>query len=187
MNLSAIEQATLSRKIAQSEARIKRLEQLLKGQPIGMARFLDAVITNAKIEGLSVDKLESGYVSVGEKILVKDEDGDNRILITNDEIRISKPGVDVEEEITETNKKDFILLSTADADKLVIATMVEGTSYAHNLGYVPWFLAFGVDSASNPTEFRPLENSPWGGAVGTTTQILGLSNPTYLMIFHRNT
>jgi hypothetical protein len=178
--LNAIEQAKLSRQIAQTQDRIRRLEQLLQGQPLAVIRFIDASITSAKIEGLSADKLTSGTMSVGEKILISDGT-DNRILITRDEIRISKPGVDVEEEITEENIKDFIILNTTEADKLVFAGIVKANAYTHNLGYVPWFRVFDMDDADSPTFFKRRIL----GIEADEVEVSGFQNPSYVMIFHR--
>lgn len=179
--LNALEQAVLSRKIAYAMERVRKLERMLGGQYIEILRFADAVITGAKIDTLTASKITSGTLSIGEKILISDGTN-NRIRITRDEIRISKEGVDVEQTVTETNKKDFVILDTTEADKLLFAGIVEGTAYTHNLGYVPWFRVFTVDSATTPTEFtRKIE-----GIEADTVNISGFNNPSYLMIFHRS-
>ena len=181
-DLSALEQARISRRIAYAMDRVRRLERMLEGEYLDVIRFADGIITSAKIDNVSASKITTGTLAVGEKILISDG-VDNRIKITRDEILISKEGVDVETTITETNKKDFVILSTAEADKLVFAGMVEANTYTHNLGYVPWFKAFAVDDADTPTEFTRQLLGVWA----STTQIGGFDNPTYLMIFHRST
>jgi hypothetical protein len=99
-------------------------------------------------------------------------------------IKISKPGYSVTDVPSETTKKNYIILDTADAHKILYSGFVSATSYTHNLGYVPLFLAFETDSVSTPTYFKPLESSPYG-VVATTTQLLNLSNPSYIIIFYR--
>lgn len=93
--------------------------------------------------------------------------------------KISKPGVDVKDNLTEANKKDFIVLDTANAPKVIYAGIISGsTSYTHGLGYVPEYYAFTVDNGTAPTTFtRKLS----GVQAGTST-ITGLNNPSYLMI-----
>lgn len=178
--LNIIQRTILSRQLAIEKSRLARIEALLAGQPLAAVKFADAIITSAKIAGLSADKITSGTLSVGEKILVSDG-VNNRIRITRDEIRISKPGVDVEQTITETNKKDFVILDTTEADKLVYAGIVQATTYNHNFGYVPWFYAFTVNSASNPTTFtRKIL-----GVRVTDSVISGLSDPSYIMLYHK--
>ena len=180
--LSALEQARLSRQIAYAIERVRRLERMLGGEYLDIVKILNASITNAKIESVSADKLTTGTLAVGEKILISDGT-DNRIRVTRDEILISKPGIDVETEITEANKKDFVIISTVEADKLVFAGMVAATTYFHGLRYVPWFRVFTVDSATEPTKFvRKI-----AGVEAGTHSISGLENPSYLMIFHRST
>lgn len=60
--------------IASQEKRIKKLEALLQGQPISVVRIADASITSAKIESLSADKIETGTLSVGVAIKVRNSD-----------------------------------------------------------------------------------------------------------------
>ena len=100
-------------------------------------------------------------------------------------IKIAKPGYSVTAIPSETTKKNFIVLDSADAHKMLYAGYVSATSYTHSLGYVPLFLVFETDSVSAPTYFKPSENSPYGAAA-TTTQILNIPNPSYLIIFYRS-
>ena len=179
--LNIIQRAKLSRRLKVNQKRVDKLEELLAGQPVGTAHFQDLAITLAKITDVSADKITTGTLSVGEQIIVNDGTTD-RILITRDDIRISKPGIDVKKTITETNKKDFILLSLTELHKLRYAGFVTGGTYTHNLNRIPIFHAWKVDSTSSPTEFglSVSDSSPRA----TTTQITNLPDPSYLMIFN---
>lgn len=177
-SLNVIERAKLARRLQRNQLRINELEQLLVGVPLGTARFQDLAITIAKIASVSASKITSGTMSVNEQILINDGTTD-RILITRDDIRISKQGVDVTQAITEGNKKDFVLLSLTELHKLRYADFVTGGSYTHSFNKIPIFHAFGVDSTSSPTEFYANKN-----ARATTTQITNLPDPAYLMIFN---
>ena len=179
--LNIIERAKLSRRLQVNQKRIDKLEQLLSGQPVGTARFQDLAITLAKITNISADKITTGTLGVGEEILINDGTND-RILITRDDIRISKPGIDVKQTITETNKKDFILLSLTELHKLRYAGFVTGGTYTHNLNRIPIFHAWKVDSVSTPTKFSLSVVDPQPEA--STTQILNLPDPAYLIIFN---
>lgn len=177
-NLNIIERATLVRRLQKNARRIAKIEALLAGQPLGTAYFQNLAIEVAKIANVSAGKITSGSLSVGEQIIVNDGT-DDRILITRDDIRISKPGVDVTQTITEANKKDFVLLSLTELHKLRYADFVTGGSYTHNFNKIPIFHAFGVDSTSSPTEFYANAT-----ARATTTQITDLPDPAYLIIFN---
>jgi len=176
--LNIIERATLARRLQRNQRRLDQLESLLAGAPLRTVKFADLAITLAKITDLSADKITTGTLSVGEQILINDGSYD-RILITRDDIRISKPGIDVKKTITETNKKDFILLSLTETHKLRYAGFVTTGSYTHGLSRIPVFYNWRVDSTSNPTKFTA-DNS----ARATTTQITNLFNPSYLMVFN---
>lgn len=94
-------------------------------------------------------------------------------------LKISKPGVDVNDNITEANKKDFIVLDTTNSPKIIYAGMISGTTaYSHNLGYIPEYFSFSTDNGTAPTYYaRGLS----GVQTGTAT-ITGLTNPSYLII-----
>lgn len=94
-------------------------------------------------------------------------------------IKISKEGFDVTDVPTEKTKKNFVILDTTEAHKLFFKGFVQSTTYTHNLGYKPAFFAFSTDSVSSPTKFEVI-----AGASATTTQIIGLTNPCYIMIFY---
>jgi len=100
-------------------------------------------------------------------------------------IRISKDGKNVLDPPTEATKKDFVFLSESNTPKVFYSGFLEeaipfgGVSYEHNLGYVPMFFLFEVDSVSNPTFFRSADMA--GGS--TTTTITGqLISYAYLII-----
>lgn len=99
-------------------------------------------------------------------------------------IRISQEGVDVNTPLTETNKKDFVFLSDQGSPKVSYAGFVEaddefsGITYTHNLGYVPIFFMFLVDSISTPTYFRATSNTV--SSTTTITQFPGMY--AYLII-----
>lgn len=94
-------------------------------------------------------------------------------------IKIAKKGFSVHDPITESNKKNYIVLNTVDAHKIIYAGYVTGGSYNHNLGYVPYFDVWYVDSITNPTIFTPVSY-----AEATDTHIQGLPNQAYLMIYN---
>lgn len=94
-------------------------------------------------------------------------------------IKIAKPGFDVNDPITEATKKNFIILNTTDAHKIIYAGFVTSGSYTHSLSYVPLFECFAVDSTSSPTEFTSNAD-----ARATTTQITNIPNPGYIIIYH---
>lgn len=179
--LNIIERSLLTRRLIVNQRRIDKLEELLAGRPVGTARFQDLAITLAKITNISADKITTGTLGVGETILINDGD-DDRVLISRDDIRISKPGIDVKQTVTETNKKDFILLSLTELHKMRYAGFVTGGTYTHNLNRIPVFFAWQVDSVTTPTKFRLLVADSQPEA--TTTQIINLPDPSYLIIFN---
>lgn len=93
-------------------------------------------------------------------------------------IKIAKPGFDAKEFLTETNKKNFIIVDSADAHKIIFAGFVS-TTYDHNLGYTPHFLAFQADSVPTASNFRP-DNE--GHA--DRNRITNLPARAYLIIFN---
>lgn len=171
--LNTLERDLLIRKIAQNDLRIKGLENILQGQPIRTVKFADAVITAAKIAGLSADKITTGTISVGEQILIHDGTV-NRIMITHDVFAISKPGV----EVTTADKKDLVILNQDDAHKLKFEGYITSGSHTHGLGKIPVFFCFQTDSTSSPTYFRLTK-----AAKASTTQITGIPNPSYLLVY----
>lgn len=90
--LSSLEQARLTRRLARNAEDIKRLEQILKGVPLGTVRFANAIIDSAKIESLSADKITTGSISAGTKISVNN----NQIVLTGEYFLIAKDGFDAE-------------------------------------------------------------------------------------------
>jgi hypothetical protein len=80
-------------------------------------------------------------------------------------IRISKDGVDVTKDITDTNKKDFVYISDDNSPKVYYAGFVQGPdafsgiTYTHNLGYIPMYFMFITDSVSNPTFYSATRNT----------------------------
>lgn len=95
-------------------------------------------------------------------------------------IKISKEGQNVFDTLTEANKKNFIILDATNSLKIVYAGFISSTSYTHDLNYVPWVLAFAVDSTTSPTYFERIH------ARVTSTQVLNLTNPSYIIIFHKD-
>jgi hypothetical protein len=171
--LSSLEQAIIGRKLAYNASRIKKLEAFLKGVPLGTVRFADAIITNAKIGSLSADKIESGRISVGTEILVNDLT-DDRILIDDENIKISAPGIDVKT----GDIKDMVLLNQEDAHKLSHSAFITTGSYTHGLGRKPIFFCFETDSSSSPTYFQLTKD-----ARANSTQIVNIPNPSYLVVY----
>ena len=94
-------------------------------------------------------------------------------------IKISKDGFDVLDVPTEATKKNFIVLDDTQSNKVFYKGFVTAGSYTHSLGYLPQFFVFETDSASSPTWFRPALN-----ARSTTTQIVNIPNPSYIIIFY---
>lgn len=177
-NLTTMEAYKLSREIARFQERVKRARAILSGQPYKTVRFKDASITNAKIVQLAAEKITTGFLAVGQMILVSDGSTD-RVMITRNEFRISKEGVDVKQAITEENKKDFVIISSAEAHKLRYANFRTTGSYTHGLGRIPFHFAFQADSAGSPTYYEPINT-----ALASNTDITNLPNPTYLMVFN---
>lgn len=63
--LNTLERDDLLRRIAWLNARIDKLERMLKGEQVGTARIADAAITNAKIKDLTWDKAQGGTATLG--------------------------------------------------------------------------------------------------------------------------
>jgi hypothetical protein len=100
MSLNTLQKDSLLSEIADLNTRIKRLEAMLQGQPIGTARIADAAITNAKIDSVVADKITAGnlivQVGVGDSedgSIILDgvnvrqtmsDDSDTRLLIGDD-------------------------------------------------------------------------------------------------------
>jgi hypothetical protein len=81
-NLNSLSKDDILQIITAQEKRIKKLEALLQGQPIGTVRIADAAITSAKIETISADKITTGTLNVGVTILIRNpEDTANQVLI----------------------------------------------------------------------------------------------------------
>ena len=89
--LNTLERDDLLRKIAWQNARIDKIERMLKGEQVGTARIADAAITNAKIKDLTWDKAQGGTATLGGA-----DNGDGVLTIKdgNDVIRrvINKDG-----------------------------------------------------------------------------------------------
>lgn len=94
-------------------------------------------------------------------------------------IKISKDGFDVLAVPSETTKKNYIILDTTQAHKVFFKGFVTAGSYTHSLGYKPHFFVFETDSAVSPTYFRPAMN-----ARASTSQIVNIPNPSYIIIFY---
>lgn len=93
--LNTLERDDLLRKIAWQNARIDKIERMLKGEQVGTARIADAAITNAKIANLTWDKAQGGTATLGgaangDGILTVKDESDNSIVI------VDKDGILVE-------------------------------------------------------------------------------------------
>jgi hypothetical protein len=171
--INSLQQDTLLRKIAQNNVRIKRIEALLSGQPLSGIRFANAIITAAKIANISADKITSGSISVGQEITVNDGIND-RILIDDTQIKISKPGFDVHSADT----KDLVILSQENAHKLLYKGYPGSSTYTHGMGHKIVFYVFDVDNPSSPTAFT-LDKT----AKVNTTQVTDIITGGYLVAF----
>lgn len=92
-------------------------------------------------------------------------------------IKIAKAGHDVNEPLTEANRKNFIIMNTVDAHKIVYAGFVTSGSYTHGLGFPPFCDAFETDSTSSPTYFRKFN------PLVSSTTISGIPNPSYIVVY----
>ncbi len=93
--------------------------------------------------------------------------------------KISKLGYNASDIPTESTKRNFTILDTSEAHKVLYKGYVTSGSYTHNLGGRPSFYVFATDSATTPTYFSPSDQ-----AMSTTTTIENLPNPCYLIVFH---
>lgn len=73
-NLNTLSADDILQIIAGQERRIKVLEAMLQGQPIGTVRIADAAITDAKIQSLSAEKITTGTLNVNVAIKIRNED-----------------------------------------------------------------------------------------------------------------
>lgn len=94
-------------------------------------------------------------------------------------IKISKDGFNATAIPSEATKQNFTILDTTQNHKVFYKGFVTAGSYTHNLGYKPHFLVFETDSAASPTYFKPAMN-----ARSSTTQIVNIPNPSYIIIFY---
>lgn len=168
MSINAIEQARLSRKLANLKELIKKLERFFSGEPLGTVRFSDLAVTDAKIDGMSADKIETGTlqvsVDVGESMSgsVQFIGEDVQMLMYDDDelrvfmgildgaftVRISLDGIGA---LDSDDPRDFSLF--ADEDNVLIKEFVRGnveidssgtpTQITHSLGYPPHVYAYG--------------------------------------------
>lgn len=93
--------------------------------------------------------------------------------------KISKDGFDVSAVPSESTKKNFIILDTTETHKVFYKGYETSGTYTHNLGYKPHFFVFETDSTGSPTWFRPTT-----AARASTTQIVNIPNPSYIVIFY---
>ena len=98
-------------------------------------------------------------------------------------IRVSKEGVNVSIVPTDSTKTNYTYLSTDNNPTIYYAGFAEESSlgaedasYVHNLGKIPIFFVFVVDSVTNPTYFRPIN------AYSTTTTIYTEESYIYIII-----
>lgn len=179
MSLNVLEKARITRVLSQYKVRVERLKSLLKGQPLSTVRFVDASITNAKIESLSADKLTTGEIDVGTTFDIGDEaggdfirkDGPNgRISMFNSGleqvtigmqdgapvVKIALPGYDTED----TDIDHYSLYADGGSDNFLIKERARGSSsltsgqtltITHNAGFVPLVFVYGKQTAGTVT------------------------------------
>ena len=100
-------------------------------------------------------------------------------------IRVSEEDFDVKTTPTDSNKKNFVYLSSDNSPKVIYAGFITGTgfpasgSFTHNLGYVPLFFLFATDSTTSPTYFKSADIL---ASATTTTIYTNLETYTYLVI-----
>ena len=88
MSINTIQIQDILREIQNLTNRIKIIEALLQGQPIGTVRIADAAITNAKMVSVSADKLTTGRLSVSTTIDIGDTTTGNYIRQDGGNVRI---------------------------------------------------------------------------------------------------
>ena len=92
-------------------------------------------------------------------------------------IRISKPGKDATNTLTEATKKNFVALDLEESHKVYFKGFVTSGTYTHSLGRLPFVLCFLVDSATTPTLYTASD------AIRITdTQVTSVPNPGYLIV-----
>ena len=69
--LNNLETNDVVQELNKLENRLRQLERLLSGQPIGTARIANAAITNAKIDSISADKITTGTLDVNVAITIR--------------------------------------------------------------------------------------------------------------------
>lgn len=80
-SLNTLSADDVLRIIGEQEKRIKNLENLLQGQPIGTVRIANAAITSAKILSLSANKITTGTlrvnvaIKIGQTVLIGYQEG----------------------------------------------------------------------------------------------------------------
>jgi hypothetical protein len=94
-------------------------------------------------------------------------------------IKVSKPGQEVDNPVSDDTTKDFAMLDASESPKVYYRGFATGGSYTHSLGSLPLFFAFEVDSTSAPTYFEYVND-----AYATTTELTDLPDPAYIIIFH---
>lgn len=85
-NLTTLSRDSLLQIIADQERRIKKLEDIIQGVPIGTVRIADAAITNAKIVSLAADKITAGTLVVAVGVGTS---GDGEIVLDGVNVRIT--------------------------------------------------------------------------------------------------
>ena len=102
-------------------------------------------------------------------------------------IRVSKDGIDASTPPTDATKKNFTFVSTDKSPVVYYSGFSEeptpgaGASYTHNLGKIPIFFIFSVDSTTSPTYY--------GAETGysTTTAIYSEAAKIYIIILNDGT
>ena len=89
MGLNILEATGLIRQIARLAERLRQVERMLQGQPIGTVRIADLAVTNAKIEDVEAGKILAGDLIVAVDIGSPGSgftrlDGENNRIIVND-------------------------------------------------------------------------------------------------------
>lgn len=99
-------------------------------------------------------------------------------------IKIVKDGKSINTSLSADNIDDFSFLSRDPTLMIVKTARVNGGTYAHNLGYKPFFLVFVTNDYSSPTTYT--RNFFIYGVTADTSNIYNLPTPCYVVLFAKN-
>lgn len=129
--LNTLERDDLLRKIAWQNARIDKIERMLKGEQVGTARIADAAITNAKIKDLTWDKAQGGTATlgglnnVGGVLSIKDNANVEKIVLDKDGILINDGKIIIKD----SDGSSFIDSSGVVSDVVFPTNDIDGTPF----------------------------------------------------------